>query len=325
MDQIKPYKILFGTESSKLKLDGLELQCYILEGGQHVIIIDSIQKAMGYKGKSKNWLFEFLMHINRLTLIDPALLEALARKIALEAASTVAGDIKYGIEANRFLEACQAIMKAKDEGFLYLSELTFAKAAEKILKSTEEKGIGKLIDFATGFELYKNNHKEALLRFYLKNSGQKSAVWLRSFPDDFFEMIFKFRGWNWRDLNINAQMVAGFLNDMVFSRIAPRLLEELEESKPKMKYRKKNTQEEYLEHPGLSTHLLGISALMTSSGKSLPIFEQLLTRTFPRQNELKFPGNETHDIDLKKQDEKLSEFNETLKKALTQKGSNKLK
>src|SRR5688572_15108881 len=174
----------FGSETQKLKIGSFTFSCYLLENGRRLFLKNSIQKAFGYDGKSENWLFEFLMHINRLTPIEPVILEALGKDIVFQVKSGDGFTKRVGISPNLFVEACRAIVTANDDGFLYMSEVRFAKTAESILAAIGDSDIEKLIDFATGYELFKQNHKDALSRYMVTN-GSQYANWIKSFPDSF--------------------------------------------------------------------------------------------------------------------------------------------
>ena len=281
MESTKVPVALFGSESQKLKLGSLAFSCYLLDNGQRVLLKNSIPKVFGYDGKSENWLFEFLMHINRLTPVEPVILEALGRDIVFQVKSGESLSKKLGISPNLFLEACRTVVQANNGGFLYMSELRFAKAAENVIKEVADADIEQLIDNATGYELYKQNHKDALAR-YMSGNDQSYGIWVKSFPDSFFRTVFLHKGWGWKNLNSDAVAFAAFLNNVVFSRIPHDLMVELQDSKPKMQYRKKNTPERYIEHPDLRAYLQAISSLMTASDNSDMIFEQMLSRAYPQ-------------------------------------------
>jgi hypothetical protein len=270
----------FGSESQKLKIGPFTFSCYLLENGRRLFLKSGIQKAFGYEGKSENWLFEFLMHINRLTPVEPVILEALGKDIAFHVKSGDTFVKRLGMSPNLLVEACRTIVAANDEGFLYMSEIRFAKAAENILKSIGDADIEKLIDYATGYELYKQNHKDALSRF-LAADGNSYANWIKSFPDAFFQTIFAFKGWSWKDLNENADKTGEYVNNIIFSRIDHDLFDELGATKPKMQYRKKNTPEQYLEHSDLKAYMQTVIAFLRAADRNETIFEQLLNKSFP--------------------------------------------
>ena len=60
---------------------------------------------------------------------------------------------------------------------------------------------------------------------------------VKTFPDEFFEMIFKMRVWTWYYANSGKkpQVVGYYVNDFVYSRIGPNVLAELRKATLKMK------------------------------------------------------------------------------------------
>jgi hypothetical protein len=317
MDDIRIHSVSFGSESQKLTFGKIKLTCFLLDNGQRVLLKQSVQKSLGYDGKSENWLFEFLMNINRSRPVEPALLESVSKDIHIHRRTNDETTNDVAIDAHIFVDACKTIIDAKKEGCLFLSELKFAKAAEHIIEEIGNSNIEKMVDFATGYELFKHNHKEALVRFMINAGEQKFPQWVKTFPDHFFETIFSFQNWSWENLNRNPEKIADYFNEILFSRLDEIHIEELNHIKPKMKYRKGNTFEQYLEHPKLSAYILSVLALINASGRNKTIFEQLLNKCFPKQRDMKISGSE------KKQpvteSVKLSAFNENLKKALFQK------
>jgi hypothetical protein len=315
MDTLKPYNVAFGTESLKLKLGNASLSCFVLENGQRVLTKNSVQKALGYDGKSENWLFEFLLHINRLTPVEPVILEALSKDIAFQVKNAETVTAKYGVSANLFVEACNAIIKAKEDGFLFMSELKYAKSAENIIKAIGDADIEKLIDYASGFDLFRQNHKEALMRFMINNYNKEYPVWIKSFSNNFLEAILAFKSWDWKDLNENAEKIGAYFNHILFSRVEDAVFENLESTRPKMKYRKKNAPEQYIGHPDLKSQIQAITALIRASGENQTIFEQLINKSFPKKRDL-MADSSLKQATAGKSNTKLSIFNETLEKAL---------
>ncbi|RZJ29486.1 MAG: hypothetical protein EOO48_07405 [Flavobacterium sp.] len=284
MKEITIETAAFGSDSLKLKIGRKNLGCFVLGNGLAVISTDSIPKALGYDGKSANWLFEFLMGVNRLTPIEPALLESLGRPIRFQIGNSDA--IRFGISADVFMEACEAILRAKDDGFLYVSELRFAKAASEILNHLDGKNLADEIAIASGYNLFKQNHKQALARKMSLATMSNYPVWVMAFTDDFYQMLLQFKSWEWTDLNNSAEQVGEYLNDIIFSRIDSALLENLETTRPKKKYRKNGIPEHYVQHQGLEEYVLALSALIKASAMNHAIFEQLINKSFPRKREL---------------------------------------
>jgi len=304
-------KAIFGSDNLKLHLDEIALPCFILEDKDRVFSKDGIQKAMGYNGKSENWLYEFMLHINRFSLVDPNLLERLEKNDPFEVDSSQGLVTKHRISPEILLEACQIIIKAKNDGFLYLSEIKFARSAEIIIENTLNKDIWKLIDFASGFELHKQNHKDSLARLMKQNDIMYD--WVKTFPDTFYECIFKLNNWNWTNLN-QSNETASYFHDLIFSRLSEALKEELRQNKLKKNYKKANTPERYIEHPKLKEILEKITTLIDNSEGNESLFEQLLEKSYPAIDYKPFVPKNT--IPVNENLPELSILNEKLKKAI---------
>lgn len=296
----------------ELKFESISVPCYVLENNQRLIAKDGIQRAMGYEGKSENWLSEFMSHLNRLTHVDPDLLDALAVSVQFQIAKPNGSFlVKEGTLPETLLKSCNAIIRAKNEGFLFVSELKFAKSAEIIVRNFNFAETEKAIDFASGLELFKSNHKEVLSRFMSQNLEIDYFIWIKTFPDEFFEHIFKFKQWSWTDLNANAAEVADFLNNIIFTRLDESVISIIQRNRPRMKYRKQNSSEKYLQNPELSTHLNAVQTLIKIAENEENLFSLLLNNAFPKQRNFRKLNHTAESRDVAE-----SDFEQLLKKSV---------
>jgi hypothetical protein len=93
------------------------------------------------------------------------------------------------------------------------------------------------------------------------------AVWAKTFPDEFYEQIFRLRGWTWKGRGVNPpQVVAHYTKDLVYQRLAPGLLEELERKNPVEGGRRKAKHTQWLTgdvgNPALAQHLHTVISFM---------------------------------------------------------------
>jgi hypothetical protein len=209
---------------------------------------------------------------------DPALLEQLAIPGPFERGN---GQILHALSPSLLLAACRYILKAKDDGFLYVSELKFAKAAQIIVENLEGQDVDNLIDQATGFELRKQQLKEHLAYFTAETFALEAARWIKAIPDPFFERLFLFKSVSWENLLRHRMVVVVFLLENIFSRLADETLAALSKSKPKMTYRKGNQPEQYWPTPALQAHLQSLHALMDASENNESIFNLLIESALP--------------------------------------------
>jgi hypothetical protein len=116
-------------------------------------------------------------------------------------------------------------------------------------------------------------------------------VWAKRFPDEFYEHIFRLKGWQWKGRGVNPpQVVAHYTKDIVYHRLTTGLLEELEQRNPIEGGRRKNPHTRWLSDdvgiPALTQHLHTVMAFQraTPDGE-WDRFMDLLNAALPRQSD----------------------------------------
>lgn len=275
--------VLYGSPSKKLKINSMELECYILDDNSRVISKKSLQKALGYDGKSADWLVGFLNGIGRFAYFPEELLFAIDNPIAFENYKDDISIVDKGYTLPIVDVICHFIINAKEDGYLNLGQLKIAKAAEKISNAGNTIALEHQIDEATGYTFFKENAKERFKDFFLNTDPNPVYEWAKTFSDHFFQGLFDYFSINWIQLKNNPQKPAQFVYDTVFKRIPDDVWANLQQTKPKRSYRKKNGGIQNAEHPQLKQYTDALLALLKASGNSEHIFMQLLNRTFPEQ------------------------------------------
>lgn len=145
---------------------------------------------------------------------------------------TQTGGTAHGIPASLIPRICSVWLDARKEGVLGPRQKLIADNAELLLRSVAEVGIVALVDEATG---YQDHRPRDALQQYLEMIVRKElAAWAKKFPDEFYENIYKLRGWPWTGMKKNRySAVAGYTRDLVYERMAPGLLADLEQKSPK--------------------------------------------------------------------------------------------
>ena len=172
-----------------------------------------------------------------------------------------------------------------------------------MLRALAQVGIVALIDEATGYQAIRP--QQALQAYLEKIIAKELAVWAKKFPDEFYENIYKLKGWPWPGMQKNRySVVAHYTRDLVYERIAPRLLQELEAKSPiNEKGYRPNKLHQWLTddvgNPMLAQHLHSIimfQRLALSSGYGWNRFLRTVDRVMPRRGDtltLPFPETET--------------------------------
>jgi hypothetical protein len=137
-----------------------------------------------------------------------------------------------GYEASVLPAVCNIWLEAREKGALQKQQLTKAQKAELLARALAETGIVALVDEATGYEKVRPQNA---LQEYLKHViREQLAAWVKKFPDEFFENIYRLRGWAWPGMKTNRYSVVGkYVRDLVYERLGPGVLAELERKSPK--------------------------------------------------------------------------------------------
>jgi hypothetical protein len=162
-------------------------------------------------------------------------------------------------------EICNIWLKAREAGRLQAQQLGKAQKAEILIRGLAKTGIVALVDEATGYERVRPQN--ALQEYLARIIRKELAAWVKKFPDEFYENIYRLKGWTWPGMSKNRYSVVGhYTNNLVFDRIAPGLLRELQFKSPKNEkgYRSNRLHQwltEDVGDPMLSQHLHSVVML----------------------------------------------------------------
>jgi hypothetical protein len=137
-----------------------------------------------------------------------------------------------GYDAAILPAVCNIWLRAREAGALQTQQLPKAQKAEILMRALAETGIVALIDEVTGYEKVRPaNALQAYIELVIR---KELAAWAKKFPDEFYENIYKLKGWRWPGMQKNRfSVVAHYTRDLVYERIGPGVLEELERKTPK--------------------------------------------------------------------------------------------
>jgi hypothetical protein len=158
---------------------------------------------------------------------------------------------------------------------------------EILVRGFARVGIIALVDEATGFQEVRDRFAlQEILDRYLR---KEFAAWASQFPVAFYQQIFRLRGWTWKGMKVNRpQCVANYTKDLVYARLAPGILKELEVRNPITNGRRKSPiywwLTEDVGHPALAQHLHAVVGLMKGAD-SWDQLMRMMNRAFPRRGD----------------------------------------
>lgn len=276
----------YSADKTPLKLGKVELPCYVLNNGMRVFSGRGIQKALGYESKSGQWMNSFL-RTEGLVSYFHAGVSSVAKQLEspVKFRRNSAGgsqSMTYGYDATILVDICSAIIDANRAGDY--SDVSIVNNADTIIRAVAKTGIIALVDEATGYDKAKERSKTELQDWLAKYINAEADRWVKMFPDQFFEDVNKMRGWSW---DCKPRYMGKIINDIVYERIAPFILEELRKKNPKLdngnrkyKFHQFLTSEEG--KPLLKQHLAIIHSFCVASDYNWGRFMSLLDKAHPK-------------------------------------------
>jgi hypothetical protein len=293
-------KKLKATHQGELDLNGFILTCAVLNDNERTRVFSerNIALAFGIKGGGQYWkkkksggavLPEYMSAFYLQPFISNELREKFNSAVSYD---SLAGVASTGVDVTVLPDICDVYIQAKQSGIKNQNLQDAADVAYSMIKSFAKVGIIALVDEATGFQ--DDRDKKALQAFFQKffSEEQEKLAWVKTFPDSFFEAIFKMKGWNWNlaTKGKKPQVLGHYINDYVYSRLAPHILSELRVLNPKNeKGNRKGKYPQWISvdygHPMLKEHLAILTAFAVASGHNWNNWRRLVERAKPKYNQ----------------------------------------
>lgn len=280
-----------------LDLAGMSLPCAVVDGPEGVVRVlseNGITNAIlgGRSGASKRLksggalLPIFLAPRQLKPFISNELLDGPLKPI-----DYIDGDrVVRGYNATIITSVCKVWLKAREMGALQAQQLDKAQKAEALIAALASTGVVALVDESTGYEKARpQNALQAYLEMVLR---KELAAWVKKFPDEFYENIYKLKGWAWPGMGKNRySVVAHYTRDLVYERLGPGILDALCAKSPKNeKGQRPNKLHMWLTEdigdPMLAQHLhslLMFQRLAISNGYGWARFVQMVDQVLPKR------------------------------------------
>lgn len=229
----------------------------------------------------------FLSKIRLISISDKELNNPLTYPIKFKRIGK-GGLLTNGYSAELLPEICNAVLKLQNNYMLPIEYRPAAVRSREFLNIFAKIGIIALIDEATGYQEVRD--RDALQQILDKYLRKEYAAWAKRFPDEFYIQIFRLKGWEWKGMKVNRPSIVGKItNDIVYSRLAPGILEELHRINPPTDSGKRKSKHHQwftddIGHPSLSHHLYASITLMKVS-QEWGQFYRTLKKAFPVSGE----------------------------------------
>jgi hypothetical protein len=278
-----------GSPDHPLKIGDIEIPCYVLADETRVLSQRGLQTGIGMSisggsvaGEQRLATFLDSLTTKGLEIND---VTARIRKPIRFFLPPPGRRQAHGYEATILADICDAILAARKLGLLQPQQLHIADRCEILLRGFARVGIIALVDEATGFQ--RDRKRDALSKILEAFIAKELQPWIRTFPADYYEQMFRLRGLEYPKDTVKRPQYFGVLtNNIVYERLAPGVLEELkkvtvrdEDGRPKHRYFQRLTSN--VGYPKLREHLGAVVAVMKLSNQ-WGDFMLNLNRLYPR-------------------------------------------
>lgn len=179
---------------------------------------------------------------------------------------------------------CEVYLDARAEGVLVPNQRATAEAAEILVRGLARVGIIALVDEATGYqEVRARKELQKILEAYVE---AEFRPWVKTFPDEFFQEIYRLQGWDYRPgTSKRTPYVGKLINHYIYAQLPGGVLEELQKLNPTVaKGRRARKHHQHLTadtgNPHLDKQISTVTTLMRIAS-DLNEFEELFARAFP--------------------------------------------
>ncbi|HUB67083.1 MAG TPA: P63C domain-containing protein [Candidatus Methylacidiphilales bacterium] len=157
-----------------------------------------------------------------------------------------------GHNAEMLADICEGMLEARSAlgDSLSIRQRIIADQCEILLRAFAKVGITALVDEATGYQ--KLRPADGLRAIFDQILRKDLASWFKRFPDEYYENIYKLKGWEWPGMAKNRYSVVGhYTNDLIYERLVPGLKEEFDRRNPKnSKGRRSHLNQQWLDESG---------------------------------------------------------------------------
>jgi hypothetical protein len=276
------------THDGVMEIGNAEIPCYVLENGVRIVSTRGIMKALGRRWRGRKYSGTELPVFLEAKNLKAFITNDLSSVLSVVEFRTPRGVRAEGFQAELLPMICETYLRARDEGVLTGPQTRIAKQAEILMRGLAHVGIIALVDEATGYQEVRDRFAlQEILDKYLR---KEFAAWAKRFPDEFYREIFRLRGWVWKGMRVNRpQCVAAYTKNLVYGRLAPGILKELEARNPMVERGHRRALHhqwltEDVGHPALAQHLHALLGLMRASDTWQQMMK-MVNRAFPKRGD----------------------------------------
>lgn len=230
-------KLPVAEYSGVLKIGNMEIACAVLGDGTRVLTQAELLVALGRHRKANVRNVEGEENVPPVLQgerLKPFIPRELLEKSQPVRFRTLQGAQASGYRAEILPKICEVYLNADEAGVLGKQQKHIAAQANILIRGLATVGIVALVDEATGYQ--KAREERALSEILEKFISKELKKWVRRFPFEYYEEMFRLKGWDTSDLTPNSPKpveVGKITDDLIYKRLAPGVRQELKKLTPR--------------------------------------------------------------------------------------------
>lgn len=286
-----PLVAAYGADDRPLRVGPIEINCYVLSDDRRVLAQRGLQTGLGFSRSAGKFgarrIAQFLASLGAKGLDTNELVARVNNPIRF--VPPHGGNLADGYEATILPDICEVVVQADQKGKLLPRQRHIAEQCRILLHGFANVGIVALVDEATGYQDVRA--RDALAKILEAFVAKEIRKWVRTFPVEYYRELCRLRGVVLSEQTMRLPPYFGHItNDLVYSRLAPYVLDELRKKNPAIRpgYRKdKHFQwlTDEIGDPALRQHLWNLITLMKASD-TYDQFHALVNRAMPQYSKL---------------------------------------
>lgn len=175
--------------------DGIEIECYVTSDAIRLMSLRGTARAMSLVGGGSVAVLRNLQS----NYLQPYLSDQLkswinrASKKEFSKIQSISGPSIIPFEAHLFADVCRAYIQANIDGVLNDGQIIVAQRLLGVMTAFMKVGLDALIDEITGYQ--KEREDDEMRYNFKKYISAEFIPWIKTFPDEFFEQLFRLKGW----------------------------------------------------------------------------------------------------------------------------------
>jgi hypothetical protein len=291
-------EVPIAEHEGEFNIGEVAISCSVLKNGKRIIAQATFLRTLGRSRSPKAGTGVYstadgVPFFLQAEVLRPFISEDLLAATTPVFYRTLSGGRGVGYDAQLLPQVAEVYLKYRDDAIKNNKPVPaqyshIVSASDMLMRGLANVGIIALVDEATGYQSVRaKNALAAILEAFI---AKELRPWVRTFPQDFYANLFRLRGLEFpRDTVRKPQYFGRLTNDIIYRRLAPGVLEELQNTTPKNAsgrrthhFHRRLTED--VGHPKLREHLASVVTLMRLS-KDYADFQSLLDRIHPRFGE----------------------------------------